>query len=348
MLRKKMKMKILSIEKRFCTSCMEEHDVKRVEIQEENIFKSEYIVYPAEYYYCDIDDEYYAEDAMISRNGLALRNAYRQKMGLLTTDQIIAIRGKYGVSQSDLCIILGWGEKTITRYEGFQVQDAAHDSILRKLDNDPEWFLSLLEKSKDKIHPASYDKYRENGMYLVGKSHTMYLKNAIFSRYAPFFGKSELSGNIGLSLDKVSDVVRYFSNSPYVKSLYKVKLMKMIWYSDALSYKRYGHAITGLVYCALPMGAVPVAHELLISLDGINCEETEKDDGTIYNFRPTENKTYPNLTEQDRSVLDTIIERFGYSPKNDIVNAMHNEAAYKNTIPRDVIQFKYAEQLSLS
>lgn len=343
-----MKMKILGIEKRFCTSCMEEHDVKRVEIQEENIFKGEYIVYPAEYYFCDIDGEYYAEDAMISRNGLALRKAYRQKMGLLTADQIIAIRGKYGISQSDLCIILGWGEKTITRYEGFQVQDAAHDSILRKLDNDPEWFLYLLEKSKEKLPSASYDKYRENGMYLVGKSQSTYLRNAIFSNYAPFYGKNELSGNIDLSLDKVSDVVRYFSNSPLVKNLHKVKLMKMLWYADALSYKRYGHAITGLVYCSLSMGAVPVAHGLLISLDGINCEETEKDDGTIYNFKPTENKTYPYLTDQDISVLDAVIERFGFSTTNEIVNAMHAEKAYTETDPRAVIQYTYAEQLSLS
>ena len=343
-----MKMKILRIEKRFCTSCMEEHDVKVVEIEEENIFKGESITYSAEYFYCDNDDEYYAEDDMISRNGLSLRNAYRQKMGLLTTSQIVAIRGKYGVSQSDLCIILGWGEKTITRYEGFQVQDVAHDSILRKLDNDPEWFIYLLENSREKLQPASYDKYKEAGMYLVEKSQSMYLRNAIFSQYAPYFGKIELSGNTILSLDKVSDVVRYFSNSKSVKYLYKVKLMKMLWYADALSYKRYGHAITGLVYCALPMGAVPIAHRLLILLDEINCEESEIDDGTIYNFKPTENKTYPNLTEQEKDVLDTVITRFGFSTKNEIVNAMHNETAFTETAPRDIIQFKYAKALSLS
>ena len=151
-------MRILGIEKRVCPCCMEDHDVKIVEIEEENVFKGEHIIYPAEYYYCENDDEYYAEDSMISRNGLSLRNAYRQKMGLLTTGEIIDIRGKYGVTQSDLCTILGWGDKTITGYEGFQVQDAAHDSILRKLDNDPEWFLSLLEKSKAKLPAASYAK----------------------------------------------------------------------------------------------------------------------------------------------------------------------------------------------
>lgn len=50
-----------------------------------------------------------------------------------------------------LCTLLGWGGKTVTRYESHQVQDKTHDSILKKIDQDPEWFLSLLEDVKDKI-----------------------------------------------------------------------------------------------------------------------------------------------------------------------------------------------------
>lgn len=43
-----------------------------------------------------------------------------------------------------------WGGagKTITRYESHQVQDKAHDTILKKIDQDPEWFLSLLNDAK--------------------------------------------------------------------------------------------------------------------------------------------------------------------------------------------------------
>lgn len=55
--------------------------------------------------------------------------------------EIGTIRSKYGISQTDLSTILGWGGKTITRYESHQVQDAAHDFILRKIDDDPECFL---------------------------------------------------------------------------------------------------------------------------------------------------------------------------------------------------------------
>ena len=75
------------------------------------------------------------------------------------------------------------------------------------------------------------------------------------------FQKNQLlQGNTVLSLDKVVDVIRYFAASDKITNLYKVKLMKLMWYADALSYKLRNTAITGLVYRALPMGAVPVAH----------------------------------------------------------------------------------------
>lgn len=42
-----------------------------------------------------------------------------------------------------------------------------------------------------------------------------------------------------------------------VTSLHKVKLLKMLWYSNALHYKRHKKAIRGLAYVALAHGAVP-------------------------------------------------------------------------------------------
>ena len=151
-----------------------------------------------------------------------------------------------------------------------------------------------------------------------------------------------------MSLDVVVDMIRYYANSGSVVNLFRVKLMKMLWYADALSYKRRGHAISGLVYRALPMGAVPVAYESIVALSNINCEEIDMGDGTGYKFLPTENKEYPNLTSEDIEILNDVIRRFGKVSKNEIVRMMHQEDAYAETAPRDIIQFKYAQALSLS
>ena len=144
-----------------CPCCMEKHDVKTIKIKESTIFKGVPVEYDAYYTYCEVADETYADEDQISSNDIAMKNAYRKKNGLLTSDQIADIRSKYDISQADMCILLGWGQKTITRYESHQVQDIAHDTILRKLDNDPEWFLELLSTAKDSLSENAYSKYHE-------------------------------------------------------------------------------------------------------------------------------------------------------------------------------------------
>ena len=341
-------MKVLRKVDMRCPCCMEKHSVQIISVSEHNVFKNVPVDYNAEYFYCDQADETYADEQKISSNDISMKNAYREKMGLLTSHQIAAIRARYGISQSDLCLLLGWGAKTITRYESHQVQDIAHDTILRKLDSDPEWFLQLLYAEKESLPAVSYAKYLETGTALFEQDHDLYLKSAIMSKYARFLRNPDMTGGKVLSLDVVVDMICYFANSSMVTSLYRVKLMKLLWYADALSYKRRGYSISGLVYRALPMGAAPVAYELIVDLSNIHCEEIEMGDGTGYKFIATENKEYPHLTVDDRKILDAVIRRFGKASKNTIVETMHKEDAYIETAPNDIIQFKYVETLSLS
>ena len=338
----------MKAEKRLCPCCMEEHITKTISVVESNIFKGEHVDYDAEYFYCDKADEIYADEYQVVSNDIAMKNAYRKKMNLLTSDEIAAIRTKYGISQSDLCLLLGWGGKTITRYESHQVQDNAHDSILRKLDSDPEWFLNLLAAKKEVISPAAFEKYYDTGVRLFGQDHDQYLKSAIKSIYARYNQSPEACGRIELSLDVVAEMIRYFANSVKVTNLFLVKLWKMLWYADAFSYKRRGHAISGLVYRALPMGAVPLAYQSIIDLSTINYEVIEIGEGIGYKFLPTKDKEYHHLNEEDMHILDAVIMRFGKSSKNEIIEAMHKEDAYSKTAPNDIILFKYAKTLSLS
>ena len=91
-----------------------------------------------------------------------------------------------------------------------------------------------------------------------------------------------------------------------------------------------------------------MAYESIIDLSAIHCEEIEIGDGTGYNFLPTKDKNYSHLTLEDREILDAVIQRFGKASKSQIVEAMHQEDAYIETAPHDIIQFKYAQTLSLS
>lgn len=248
-----MNMKIMKSENHLCTCCMEEHEVKTVLVREQATFKNIKVDYDASYLYCDLTEELYMDEQQMQENDMRLKDAYRKAEGLLTSAEISGIRAKYGISQSDLCILLGWGRKTITRYESHQVQDRAHDTILKKIAYDPEWFLSLLNDAREHLSVESFQKYLDAATILYDEDQDSYLRKAIEASYARFHGNQMFHGNTELCLDKVVAVIRYFAASVKVTSLYKVKLMKLMWYADALSYKIRGFAITGLVYQALPM-----------------------------------------------------------------------------------------------
>ncbi len=190
-----MNMKIVKIEKQLCTCCMEEHEVKTVIVQEHTAFKGIEISYDAEYMYCDSAEELYMTEKQIQDNDVHMKDAYRMKQGLLTSAQIVAIRAKYGISQSDLCLLLGWGGKTITRYESHQIQDKAHDMILKKIDADPEWFLSLLEDVKGNISDDSFRKYHEAATSLYEKYKDVYLRKAIEARRVRYIKNRILQSN---------------------------------------------------------------------------------------------------------------------------------------------------------
>lgn len=155
-------MEIIRNEYKLCFSCMEEHEIEVVEVVENNIFKGEQVEFIAIYEYCSNAQAYSQTEEMIKKNDLAFKDAYRKKKGLLTSSEIRAIREKYGVSQKEFSEILDWGKVTITRYENHQVQDRAHDDILRKIDTDPKWFMQMLKRSMNRISPKMYSEYYLN------------------------------------------------------------------------------------------------------------------------------------------------------------------------------------------
>jgi len=219
--------------------------------------------------------------------------------------------------------------------------------ILKKIDSDAEWFITLLNETKNSLAPEAYAKYFAAAAARYEREQDAYLRKAIEANYAKYQGDALYHGNTELSLDKVVDVIRYFAASKEVTNLYKVKLMKLMWYADALSYKRRGVAITGLVYQAMPMGAVPVGHDSIISLKNIPCEEVDMGETNAYHFYLEDVSSYPALLDADKEILDIVIAKFGKWTKSQIVSFMHKEQAYIETAPRETIAFKYAESLQI-
>ena len=337
-------MKKLKGENKLCLICMEEHEVDTVELMDMEVFKGKEISFQVTYEYCQHADELLETEEMIKANSLAMKDAYRREVGLLTAKEIIAIREKYDVSQKDFSDILNWGRATITRYENHQVQDRAHDDVLRKIDEDPKWFLQMLKRSEGKLSPRAYMKYyvKANGVFCNKKN--QYLVDLIHSIYANF-EDLETSGFVELNLEKVIEMINYLAL--HVTSLHKVKLMKMLWYSDALHYKRTQKGISGLVYSALPMGAVPEGYEQIVLLEGVKFEEMIYGENIAYKFIPSEGFEVTVLSHAEIEAMNKVIEAVGKLTTNEIIDKMHDEQAYKCTGSNCMIKYSLSDQLTL-
>ncbi len=176
------------------------------------------------------------------------------------------------------------------------------------------------------------------------KKENQYLIDSIYAIYADF--KDEIiTGGVELNLNKVIEMINYIAKS--VGSLHKVKLMKMLWYSDILHFKRHGKAMSGLVYSALPMGAVPEGYDKIILLDGVKFDTVYYGENVGYKFRSVSGFELKELTQAEIESLDRVINKFGNMNTDEIVEVMHNEEAYRCTDSNCIIPFSFADQLSI-
>ena len=85
---------------------------------------------------------------------LAVKRRARVKAGLLAPEEIVAIRKKLGLSQSELERLFGLGAKVVTRWEtGRVVQSKMADVALRLLALDPG-NLKRLQLRRDEVSRA--------------------------------------------------------------------------------------------------------------------------------------------------------------------------------------------------
>jgi putative zinc finger/helix-turn-helix YgiT family protein len=86
---------------------------------------------------------------------IAVKRRARVKAGLLTPEEIVAIRKKLGLSQSELERLFGLGSKVVTRWEtGRVVQSKAADVALRLLALDPANLERLRLRRDEVSRPA--------------------------------------------------------------------------------------------------------------------------------------------------------------------------------------------------
>lgn len=331
-----------------CPFCDTVHSIEKRKRIVDNSIKNVSVQYDELYYYCslraDEDENEFCPAGMMDANLLRGRDAYREKAGLLTSGEIIAIRNFYDMSQSDFALLLGWGEVTITRYETKSIQDETYDKLMRMVGESPAFAYESLQKHRNSFAAHKYNalKYAiQQRIEMIGDDSIQ--RQAIKSAYAIYDEPSDFNGYQILDLTKLATMAAYFAKC--CAPLYKVKLMKLLWYADALAYQSTGKAISGLVYRHEKFGALPVASRDIIYLSSLTVQEEELQDMVRYNLSARDSVDLSCLTNEEVDFLSTVAQRFKSTDTETIVGCMHNEDAYQYTEMHQIIPFSLCKGL---
>ncbi len=339
-------MKELKKVKMFCSICEEIHEVCLMEEERETIVKGENIKYKELYYKCDkySNNNIFMSGELWNINLINSLDEYRKKNDLLTSREIKQIREKYHLIQSEMAYLLNLGEITITRYETKQIQDTSIDNMLKELNDNPLFVLKLLEKNKSKF--KRYDEIATYVKEVIDKNILNFLnEQELIAKYIQYDKASIENGDIVLDIRTLTNIVGYIIKK--MGPTKKVVLMKLLWYTDNLSYKNNGHAITGLVYEHMPYGALPIGHREIIELSSLKSNlfinESEYEE---YRIEFNEQYKIKKLKKEDKETIDKVIEKFKNYKSYEISDYMHKEKAYIETKDNEIIPFTFAKEIN--
>lgn len=336
-----------------CPICNKIHLVEKRKRINKTKIKDEIIEYEEVYLLCpetNEEENKYANAELMDINLLNARDAYRKQKNLLTSQEIKTIRKKYGITQLEMAQLLGLGEVTITRYETKQIQDEAHNKIMKLIDENALMALDYLEKNKENFkNKERYETIENNIKRVILKETLNYLnKQEIEAKYVDYSKETIENGNKILDINKIETITNYIAQN--YPNLYKVKLMKLLWYIDCISYKEDNKSLTGLVYTHQKMGALPIAYDEILKLPSIKVQEEiiEKEDYFMcYHISPNDNYRGKKLSSKEKNICDRVINKFKNFNTKDLVDYMHKEKAYVETNSNDVIDFSYAKFINI-
>ena len=144
----------------YCSNCEIYQETKIIEKEQTFCVKGRTITLTAPVRVCCNCGEEVLDAELDDETLKMFYRVYRKEGNLLQPEEIRRIRNKYHLSQASFSKFLGFGEKTITRYENGALQDVCHDNAIRLMDS-MESFSILWKVRKDCLSAKEQQKIRE-------------------------------------------------------------------------------------------------------------------------------------------------------------------------------------------
>ena len=272
---------------------------------------------------------------------------YRRKHGLLSSDMIRAIRKDYGLTVREFASLLGWSHASLNRYENGRIQDRAHNEVLVLLQK-PSNLKLILDRYRW-LHTENWVQALQRRLEEMIAVEELDSEEAALDKMYDSADDSYRGGRT-FRIDRFAQAVASIVTN--AGSVYKTKLLKLLFYSDYLHFKRHRESMTGTVYAAIDHGPVPDEYERIIThllrTKILKVRVVSFPDGNEgEEFTVDRAPDLGSLSQSDLSTIDNVVTHFRDFSAKQIRDYSHKEAAWSRTDRAQMILYSHAKDLSL-
>ncbi|MEO8233003.1 MAG: type II TA system antitoxin MqsA family protein [Ignavibacteriota bacterium] len=301
------------------------------------------------YYKCQDCKQQFTTDELDNVNIKQVYNQYREKYNIPFPEQLIKARESYGLSAVKMAEVLGFGTNIYRNYENGEVPNQSNGTLLN-IAMQPTEFLKIVETKDSLFTKKLFDKvvhHIEKAVETINNSN--YLKKLLWDdKITP----NELSGYSIPSFEKFANIVLFYLEAN--ENIFKVKMNKLLYYTDFLHFKRFGHSISGYMYQAIQMGPVPFRYDAIYDLltyeNFIDFVFAEVKSSQV--VKPVALKKFDKtlFKPSELEVMDEIFKRFNKINTGELIELSHNEKGWiEENKKKGLISYqKYGYELSIN
>jgi uncharacterized phage-associated protein len=142
----------------FCEECHDFVEYIEIEKTKTKTIKGKEIIYLGKEAYCVVCNNEIHVAEIRDYNLDELDKAFRETENIVTKWEILKMLESYNIAKRPLSLLLSWGEHTVSRFLDGDIPSKQYSDTLKKLSNDKEYYLQLLEAGKEKITELAYKK----------------------------------------------------------------------------------------------------------------------------------------------------------------------------------------------
>jgi putative zinc finger/helix-turn-helix YgiT family protein len=257
-------------------------------------------------------------------------NQYRERYNIPFPEEIAAIREKYELSAAKMSEVLGLGANGYSNYEKGEMPVPAMAKLIATAAK-PSVFRKFLSDARSHFSDNAFAKAKEKVDFLIDQEKEF---NPFYSSLNIYNEPNNYTGYKRPSEEKITGLIGIYIQKCNPEFNDKLKLNKLLFYTDFCHYKDHGRSISGLSYRAIQYGPVPANYDNIYTyLENeqiIRSEWLRLTNGSAREVFKTDGDFAAGLfSPEELATISKITTRFHETSTWDIVDLSHKEKAWK-------------------